>query len=235
MEKEAQKIFNFPLEPEERLDRFYCSLKNREILKNIEYFIAGKSAPVIYLYGEEGSGRSHLLQAMCHAVREKGGGAYYFPLERMVGQFAPQDLLRGLESGRLLCFDDMDRIAGHPDWEEALFHLFNRHSPNRGLWAVSARTPPAEAGITLPDLTSRLASGTAYHLTALSEREQRELFRRKAVENGFSVSPALENFIFHHSGRTTGQLLGVFHEINSRSLVEKRNLTIPYIKEIFGW
>ena len=84
----------------------------------------GDAGASIFLYGDEGSGKSHLLNALCFQVRENGGRAFYLSLKRL-----PDDAigsLQGLEKLDLVCVDDLHVIAGDLRWEEALFHCFNR-------------------------------------------------------------------------------------------------------------
>ncbi|MGY8818503.1 MAG: DnaA ATPase domain-containing protein, partial [Pseudomonadales bacterium] len=81
---------------------------------------AGWSDELIYLWGGTGVGRSHLLQAACLRVEQRGELAVYLPLAE-VAEYGPA-LLDDLEQSELVCLDDLDAIAGDPVWEEALFH-----------------------------------------------------------------------------------------------------------------
>ena len=64
----------------------------------------------IFLYGGEGSGKTHLLNALCVETRERQGRAFYLALKRL-----PKDAiasLQGLEKLDLVCVDDLHVIAG---------------------------------------------------------------------------------------------------------------------------
>ncbi|MEC9482752.1 MAG: DnaA/Hda family protein, partial [Halomonas sp.] len=80
--------------------------------------------PFIYLWGGEGSGRSHLLQAACHEASARDKRALYLPLADL-GHFPPH-MLEDVERLDLVAIDDIDRVIGRKRWEEALFHGFNR-------------------------------------------------------------------------------------------------------------
>src|ERR1700729_835522 len=76
---------------------------NAEILAALE----GAGRDPLWLWGSRGSGKTHLLQAVCAAA---GDGAAYFPLDRSLA--LPPDALTGFERSHVLCIDDVDGIAG---------------------------------------------------------------------------------------------------------------------------
>ncbi len=72
----------------------------------------GGSGP-LWLWGSEGSGKTHLLQAVCAAAASNAAAAHaaaaYFPLERSLA--LPPAALAGFENCRVLCLDDVDAIG----------------------------------------------------------------------------------------------------------------------------
>ncbi|MCU7811385.1 MAG: DnaA regulatory inactivator Hda, partial [Candidatus Thiodiazotropha sp. (ex Notomyrtea botanica)] len=97
-------------------------------------FIAGRNGealshlrstldPFLYLWGESGSGKSHLLQAACGLAQTEGRRPAYLPLKSE--QEIDPAMLDGLEGFSLVCLDDLERITGRKDWEQAIFNLFN--------------------------------------------------------------------------------------------------------------
>jgi DnaA family protein len=106
----------------------YFSESNTQALHAILSLVCGRGDNFLYLWGTEGSGRSHLLQASCHAAPEFKHTAVYLPLEDL--ENLSPDIFLGLENIALVCIDDVYKIAGNPVWEEQLFHLFNRIRAN---------------------------------------------------------------------------------------------------------
>ena len=115
---------------------------------------AGWTDSLIYLWGAPGVGRSHLLQAACLRFEQRDEAAVYLPLAE-VADYGPE-LLDNLEQCELVCLDDLEAVAGRADWEEALFHLFNRLRDAGKRLLLAAATSPRELGVQLPDLQSRL-------------------------------------------------------------------------------
>jgi len=77
--------------------------QNSEVLTALR---SANAAP-LWLWGAHGSGKTHLLQAVCAAA---GDTAAYFPLDRSLG--LPSEALAGFERSHVLCIDDVDAIAG---------------------------------------------------------------------------------------------------------------------------
>jgi len=121
----------------------------------------------IFLHGIGGSGKSHLLQALCTAVP----GAAFLPLASLAG-LGP-GVLEGAAALPLVAIDDLDRIAGDAAWEAALFKLYNERRGS-GL-AVAATVPATRLPIRLPDLVSRLAALAHFALRPLDELQQRQV------------------------------------------------------------
>ena len=90
----------------------------------------------VYIWGGEGTGKSHLLQALCHQL---GNNALYLPMGELT-DIPPAALLENHEAMALLAVDDVESVVGGP-WEEALFHCFNqrreRHLAQVFFWCRS--------------------------------------------------------------------------------------------------
>ncbi len=93
---------------------FQALAGNAQALQTLRRFSGADR--VIYLAGPRASGRSHLLQAVCHEQSD----AIYLPMAELV-DYSPAEVLSALEFQPLVCLDDIDALAGNRPWEEALF------------------------------------------------------------------------------------------------------------------
>jgi len=160
-----QLALQIALDDAATFDNFHVTAANRALLNYLQEPAA--LAQFTWLWGAPGAGCSHLLQAMCQQDMTADGvqpwaASFYVPL-RQHDEWHP-DILLGLESLHLICLDDVDAIAGRADWEQALFHLFNRLRDSGTRLLVAARTAPREAAFVLPDLLSRLQSGVVFQV-----------------------------------------------------------------------
>lgn len=205
---------------------------NAQVLQAIKNLSARhNSDSFVYLWGS--SGLSHLLQAACHEAQECGYTSQYLPLGE-VADFAPTELLEGLEHQDLLCLDGLESVAGRPDWDEALFHLYNRIRSLGSCLLVSADCPPRELKTSLPDLASRLAWGTTYRLEVLNDLEKQQALQQRAQYRGMEMNEEVARYILNHVSREPKQLFECLDRLDRRSLVEKRRLSIAFVKEVLG-
>ncbi len=182
----------------------------------------------MYLWGQEGSGRSHLLQAACHAVKEAG----FFPIYIPLADEFPPECLQNLEQYDLVCLDDLNAIAGDPRWEEALFHFYNRIREQGSALIVAADQAPIHAPIQLPDLRSRLSWGLTFQVRALTDPEKMQALTLRAEQRGLVLSEEVSEFLLRHYSRDMTALINVLEKLDQAALVAKRRLTIPFVKMV---
>lgn len=193
----------------------------------LEYFV--------YLWGPEGTGISHLLQAACHEADKRHLRCQYLPLEDLSG-YAPNELLEGLEQLDFLCLDGVQHVMGQPGWDHALFNLYNRlrDQPGRRL-LVSADCAPRQLSAALPDLLSRMGWGVVFHLLPLNDEQKREALRQRACSRGIELGDDVLSFILNRSPRDMAELFQCLERLDVHSLSEQRRITIPFVKETLGW
>jgi DnaA family protein len=189
-----------------------------------------QNEPFIYLWGPSGSGKSHLMQAACHAVTEAGGSAVYLPLAEL-SPMSPE-LLDGMEQMQLVCIDEVDSIAGNGSWEQALFHLYNRLRDSGNRLVVAGRASPMALGLNLPDLVSRLGWGPVYQLQLLSDEEKAAALRLRAAQRGMEMPPEVASYLLNRAPRDMQALFALLDELDEVSLAAQRRLTIPFVREI---
>lgn len=193
------------------------------------------TTPFVYVWGQEGVGISHLLQAACHAASERQWRSQYLPLEELAG-FAPEQLLDGLEQLDLICLDGLQHVMGQSGWDHAIFHLYNRlRDQAHCRLLVSADCAPRDLGSRLPDLVSRMGWGVAFHLQPLSDAGKARALKLRAQARGLDLSEEVLAFIMHRSSRDMVELFECLQQLDDLSMVEKRRITIPFIKEMLGW
>ena len=186
---------------------------------------------MIYLWGSTGAGLSHLLQASCHYLTEHGQNCLYLPLTQ-ANELSPQ-ILQGLDQLSLIAIDDIDAIAGMRDWEEALFHFFNRilHLQNTSV-IFSAHNASKQLPFILPDLQSRLNSLLSFHVQSLEDHEKLTVLQIRAKARGLEVTQRVGLFLLNRCSRNMGSLFHILDKLDQASLEAQRKLTIPFVKSV---
>ncbi|BAU76092.1 DnaA regulatory inactivator Hda [Metapseudomonas furukawaii] len=194
---------------------------------------AGWTESLIYLWGGEGVGRSHLLQAACIRFEQRDEQAIYLPMDELV-HYGPE-VFDNLEQCELVCLDGLDALAGRQEWEEGLFHLFNRLRDAGRKLLLSANKSPRELGIKLPDLKSRLTLALVFQLHGLSDEDKLRALQLRASRRGLHLTDEVGRFILTRGPRSMNLLFDLLDILDQASLQAQRKLTIPFLKEIFGW
>jgi DnaA family protein len=187
--------------------------------------------PCIFVHGGADSGRTHLLQASCHLSDIQ---ALYLPMLELQG-YDPSEVLAGVESLDLVCIDDLHLVLGNDDWEQALFHFFNRARDSGCRLLISADRAPRFLPVALADLQSRLSWGIVYELPVFTDEDRLDLLIMRASGRGLVLSPELANFIISRAPRGLSQLLDILNKLDAASLAEKRSLSIPFAKAVLDW
>lgn len=186
-----------------------------------------------YIWGTTGCGKSHLLRALNNQYLNEQRVAIYVPLSKS-RYFSPA-VLENLEQQELVCLDDLDSVMGDPEWEIAIFDLFNRiKASGQTLLFVSATLSPSALNVQLPDLASRLKWGEIYHLSALTDEQKLEVLQKNARQRGIDLPAETAQFLLKRLNRDTHTLLQALERLDKASLQAQRNLTIPFVKETLG-
>jgi DnaA family protein len=196
----------------------------------------GGSAP-LWLWGSEGSGKTHLLQAVCAAAAGDAGvdasaqfaASAYFPLERSLA--LPPAALAGFENCRVLCLDDVDAVAGDLRWEEALFSLFNDAAELGTRLIFAARAAPRGIDWSLDDWRSRAAACVVYQLRDLDDAGRLEALTLRAAQRGLQMPAETAEYLLRRMPRDLPSLFAILDHLDEASLAAQRRLTVPFIRD----
>lgn len=229
----SQMALGVKLRDDARFDNFHGS-RNLEVAHRLESICASPDGlPVIVLCGDADTGKSHLLQAVCHRADQLGQSAVCISIEELL-PFGPE-ALTGLDNHQVVCLDDLGRIAGDPRWEEAIFHLYNRLLDQNGLLVVSMADVPGAYPFGLADLGSRLAHGLVMQLRVYRDEDRMRILMARAEQRGMVLSDDIAGFIMRRAPRRLGELLAILDTLDENSLQAQRRLTIPFVKSVMAW
>lgn len=209
----------------------FCPLPGNEDILTLLQTPFWQELPQLFLFGEAGSGKSHLLQACCYRLHDESAAAHYLSL-RELSRFGT-GVMEGLSgNATLLALDDVDAVVGNRAWEEALFHLINRCREQQQALLLSARHNPHELVCALPDLASRLLWGPIYSLRSADESQALEVFKWRAFNRGLSISEPVAAYINRHCARDMPALMQILNKLDQMSLSHGRKITVPLLKQV---
>ncbi|MBL4783654.1 MAG: DnaA regulatory inactivator Hda [Porticoccaceae bacterium] len=184
--------------------------------------------PFVFLWGDEGTGKTHLLQATCQLQTQLGTTASYLPFKELIT--LSSDILDGMANVDLICIDDIHLAFGNAEWEEALFNLFNQIKQASGRLVVSSTLSPQQSSIQLNDLKSRLNSGLALNLASLNDESTIQAMQARAFQLGLELNRDTANYILTRFPRNLSTLWNLLAQLDHASLAAQRKLTIPFVK-----
>ncbi|MFZ3086544.1 MAG: DnaA regulatory inactivator Hda [Methylotenera sp.] len=191
-----------PLAPP-TLDNFIAG-RNAEALHSLQMTLSGNAdVHFIYLWGEQGSGKSHLLQACINLAHE---------------QQLP-----------LCVVDDVNTLDDEA--QIALFNDFNQLRASGGMLITSGNAAPTQMGLR-DDLATRLAWGLVYQLHPLTDEEKAQALKTHAKERGIKLPDEVVDYCLRYLRRDLPTLMAVLDALDVWSLTEKKPVTVPMLKKL---
>lgn len=203
-----------------------------EALKNINR----AECQFIYFYGELGTGKTHLLQAVAHETANLPDcHLAYLPLK---SELLAPELLSNFENFDCVCLDDIESILHQENsvkWQEAIFNLYNQLKDQNKSLIITASEPPAGLDLPLKDLKSRLSAMLIHEIKPLSDNDKQLYIQEKAGEKGISLNEDLALFLLSRGRRDLASINQNIEQLDAASMQAKRKITKPFIKEILGF
>jgi chromosomal replication initiator protein len=164
----------------------------------------GKTYNPLYLYGGVGLGKTHLMHACGHAIKQRNPHLklHYLSSERFMNELInairydkTQSFREKYRSVDVLLIDDIQFMAGKERTQEEFFHTFNTLYEQQKQIVISSDCPPRE----IPTLEERLHSRFEWGLIADLEPPDLEtkvaILKRKAEAIGFAIPDDVALFI----------------------------------------
>jgi len=200
-------------------DNFFPG-RNVEVVSALHSLAAGHSAEnFVYLWGERGSGRSHLLQA---AVASSQG-----TVARYVA--AGEPLPAEISGVRMLAVDDVEKLDAQAQLQ--FFHLYNALRECHGAVLAAGNVAPARLQLRA-DLLTRLGWGLVFQVHALSDDDKRVALKRRAAARAFDLRDEIVEYLLRHLKRDLPSLMTVLDALDRYSLETKRPITLPLLREL---
>ncbi|MDA3806948.1 MAG: DnaA regulatory inactivator Hda [Thiomicrorhabdus sp.] len=201
-------------------------------LSGLQSALIQTNGNAFYLYGESGAGKTHLLQASCRYVTEKGQTSVYLPFGDHSLPLIP-DVLMGLEQTPLVCLDDMTEIVGDSKWELALANLITKSSVQGHTVILAGQVSINDWSIKTNELAKALMMVLPIELHSVIEKEEVIVaLQRHSKRLGFELPNDVGNYLVKQFSADLQELLAVLKLLEQATLVEKRRLTLPFVKQV---
>jgi DnaA family protein len=141
-------------------------------------------------------------------------------------------MIDGLATRDVVCLDDVHAVAGRPDWERALFVLFNELQGRGGQLVAAAEMAPRACPFELADLASRMSQLPAYRVNGLDDADRAAALKLRAAHRGLDLPDDTARYLLGRSRRDMASLYRLLDTLDRESLRAQRRLTIPFVRRV---
>jgi chromosomal replication initiator protein len=234
-----------PLNERYTFDSFVIG-KSNELAAAAAYAVAeapGKTYNPLFIYGGTGLGKTHLMQAIAHAVLRKNPGtrlvyvgAEHFineVIEGIHGRTMPELRRRYRSDVDLFLVDDVHFLEGKEATQEEFFHTFNTLYEAQKQIVLTSDRPPKD----LPGLENRLVSRFEWGMVAdvgMPDLEHRIAILRKKQEQDHletTIPDEVLSFIAEHVYSNVRELEGSIIKLLLYASLRHREITIELARD----
>jgi DnaA family protein len=221
----------FEFQSNQTFEGFFAG-NNTEVITALQALTHSGQEQQIFIWGEPGCGKSHLLQACCRQSQSLGKLPFYLAFPK--NDLPTLAVLDGLEDMELVCLDDLQNIAENRNWQQGLFNFYNCHRQNNHQLLLAADCPPKYLPFELLDLKTRMAWGLTLKIQSLRGDQLIAAFAHKANFLGIEIPEPVGVFLLNHYAQDLPALWLLLEKIDHATLAAQRKLTIPFLKKIIA-
>lgn len=203
----------------------------------------GSAYNPLFIYGGVGLGKTHLMQAVGHAVlkRTPSKKILYVTCEvftnefiRAVGEGRAEQFKDKYRSVDILMIDDIQFLAGKEGTQEQFFHTFNHlHQRNKQVIMTSDRHPRAIP--TLENrLVSRLEGGMIVDVSIPNLETRIAILRLKCEEKNYALPQDIAQYIASNVQNNIRELEGVLNRVIAYHQLNKQTPTVDSVKSVLA-
>ena len=199
----------------------YISGNNKSIIDALSSFSSSKKTNIIILRGNKSSGKSHLCQAVINTSKKR---ILYLASNNIEAV--------NVFDYDLLIIDDIDKLLSNYLCEEKIFSIINDFILEKKNILITSTTKLNKIDFRIPDLASRLTWDLIFDISELNDQDKIKVLKKYAKERGLSLSTSACDYIMTHYKRDLYFLCNSIKFLDEKSLSLKKNITIPFIKNI---
>ncbi len=216
-----QLLLDWGVEKPQTLDTFVAG-QNEELTQRLRLLAEpteqGSGERFIYLWGEDGAGKTHLLRALAS-----------FPATRYIAADAPPAAFLFTPEVSRYLLDDCEKLS--PESQIEAFNLFNQARENGGVLVTAGAVAPAVLQLR-EDLRTRLGWGLIYQVHGLTDEEKIAALTHAAHARGFALAPGVLPYLITHVRRDMRSLSRMLDALDRYSLETKRPITLPLLRNL---
>jgi chromosomal replication initiator protein len=236
---------NISLNPRYTFDAFVTGASNR-FAQAAALAVAetpARSYNPLFIYGVAGLGKTHLLHAIAHYVRQNypAHAVRYVSCEAFMNDFVDAirtntttSFKRRYRENDVLLIDDIQFMEGKEGLQEEFFHTFNQlHGANRQI-VISSDRPPRSIATLEDRLRSRFEWGLITDIQPPDLETRLAILRKKAEPEPTHVPDEVLEFIANHITNNIRELEGALIRVSAYASLNQEPLTPALAQDVLG-
>ena len=213
-----QLIFDFAERGYPGFDKF-LGTENAELV----YVLQHKHDPFIYVWGEEGAGKRHLLRAWVAQALDAGKKAVYIDA-------AATPLTEAAFEAEYLAIDQIEKLGNEE--QALLFAVFNRfRNSGKGFLLLSSEHTPQQLVIR-EDLRTRMAYCLVYEVKPLTDQEKIDALVSMAAARQVTIDPEIFEYLLNHWRRDMDSLMQMLDTLDNYAVTMGKRITLPLLRQL---
>jgi DnaA-homolog protein len=191
---------------------------NAELMASLRGIVAGeRPAKCLFIWGESGSGKSHLLDAIRRAIA--------LDLQQQPVESGPDTSFKGVA-----LLDNAETLT--TDVQTLWFNTFIKQAADTQAMIIAcADQAPIHLALRA-DLRTRLGSGLVFQLKRLDDDQKAQALRQHAASRQINLPEEVLRYLLRHYPRDIRSLMHILERLDRYAFEQKRALSLPLLREL---
>lgn len=195
----------------------------------------------LYIYGNSGLGKTHVVQAVGHEIRERHPDlqVLYVSMNKFQAQYQTAmkngeipNFIHYYQMIDVLIIDDIQELAGKPGTQNAFFNIFSHLQMSGKQLILTSDKPPVE----LKDIEQRLLTRFKWGLSAMISVPDYDtkikIIKAKAKRIGVDISDEVVNYLAENISANVREIEGALSSLVANTSFLGRKITTSLAKDI---
>lgn len=228
-----QLFFDFPVTPDYSLTSFVACTGNQSALQFVKRFISPLSGEnLLYLHGEAGSGKTHLLSAVSKTFSENPDNMQppLIPAERITEQNCAE-IVRAALQHQVLILDNLHLLQDSSAIRTAIWQLFNDFYGGGRKIIAAATLPPKELASLDEHLKSRFMWGLVARLDISDDGSRRMIMKKLADDRQLLLPDDVIDYLLLRLPRDIPSLAAAVELLKQHSFATQKKISLKMARE----